>query len=316
MKSVISILKMEWMKFYKDRWIVIFFVLVIGSSGVYCYLNHINSIEKSDWKNNLKIELDVKKAELEQLEIEFEEEPQLLESVKKVYVEDIMCYEYAIYNNIPFNVNSVWKDLYGSKVLIYIITVALIIFCTSSIYDEYQYKTIKQIVSSFTNRKKWLFGKFLFFSLITLAIIVVHILGSFIFGVCLDGFEKPITLIVENEQVKEINMIVSLIKYYSIAYLFELIVIIISQGMSIFLKNPMFSSIITLMVAFGDAVLSKFFCATRWYKYTIFPNINLSKKIYNVSGMLTEPVKAISILVINVVIFIVLYVWYFDKKDI
>lgn len=201
MKSVISILKMEWIKFYKDRWIAMLFVLVIVSSGFFCYLNHINSIKKADWKNNLKAELNIKKAELEKFESEFDDEPQLLENIKKAYEKDIMCYEYALSNNIPFNVNSVWKDLYGSKILMYIITVALIVFSTNSIYDEYQYKTIKQIVSSLTNRKTWLLWKYLFFSMITLVIMIVHILASFAFGVCLDGFERPITLIVENGQI-------------------------------------------------------------------------------------------------------------------
>lgn len=312
---MIKLVRNENMKLGRSMstWIMMgLLVLIILAAAVIVKYN-TKDMEKTDWK--------------EQAKVEIEEEKQLLETVKdnKQYAQEleksIEVKEYQIKHNIPsIQDNLLWSFVEGcAKSVVSLIALFAIVMGGGIVANEFSNGTIKLLLIRPANRWKILLSKYISVLEYSIFMLILLLVSSFLFGGILFGFggiDIPY-LTYAHGQVQEVNMVLHILSVCGLECISLVMMVTLAFMISsVFRNGAMAIGIGVFLLTVGNMItmmLLKF----DWAKYILFANTDLNQYIDGeplIEGMTMQ--FSIIVLIVYFVVFQAIAYLGFTKRDI
>lgn len=318
MRDIISIIQTEQKKIWKKKSNLILLLALVALCIAFGMLNHSTSSSKKTWRADLQKELESTSKSYVDLVENSKDSPEALELFGPIYEENIAIYSYALDHNIPYNVNSAWTNVYNSTLLMNLVLILLLIIVITNFTSEYQFGTIKQLLTTSISRSKWLYSKYLAYVLLAILFLCLQFLASLAIGFLLDGFASPITLEYQNGAVIEVSILTSLLHQYLFHFLFIIVFILIAECLAVLTQSTIATILGSLFVWFGNTILGSFLSEKPWYKYTFFPHIGSGNYMENGLFKAMDGQMAQSLTTVGIYILLLTFASFvvFQKKDI
>ncbi len=318
--SIFKIIKTEFTKILKTKWLLVLFlsiaIIVVGTS----LMSFDNSINSKNWKEEETTHLHSLYNELENYQLNAKNDTTgLNEMFIEITQDDIELYEYSLEHNIPINLRSVWRNVNNCTDYLWLIIIVLVIICVSIFSDDYKYGIIKQEVIRPYSRMKILLGKHLtIFTVSAVAFLTMFIL-SLIIGLILGGNDSICSIILKQleGEIVEINVMNNILLMYLSNFIMCIFVIQIAIFCVVLIRNSILPLLISLGAFLCKDLLNSSFNNNEIYKYTIFPNMDLSQYIYGHEIVFTGNSLGFSLVVFMVYFSLITISTYliFIKKD-
>ena len=319
MKDFISIIQTEYLKIWKKKSNVILTILVVLLCIGFGIINHQNASSQKTWRANAQKDLETYTKEYEELLSDKDQNSKaIVDIVSPIYEKAIATTCYALEHNIPYNVNNALQNIYKSTSLLNVVTIILILIAITNFTNEYQFGTIKQLLTTSISRRKWLLSKCMTYVTLTAIFFLLQLISCFFVGFILDGIGSSITLEYKNGTVIEVSIITSLIHQYIMHFIFATVLLFVATYICALTKTTLPAIVATLGIWFGNTVLGNFLGDYKWYKYTPFPHIGLSNYMEN--GMIKsfdKPMtQSLTIVMIYFISLTLISFYAFQKRDV
>ena len=248
------------------------------------------------------------------------------ENYEKI-VERIHLEKYAIDNNIKYNIliNSqnesailppdarilLMKVFDNFEVLIIFIIIYL--SCTI-ISEEYYSGTIKNILIKPYKRVKILFSKILTDFLIIILVVLILVIFQYVLGGLLFGFESYSLDAIRYNTISQDIETMNLVKYILLLFTTKIFMYVILSSFSLLFGIITNNMALNILISLGAYFLSTFeILKNNITNYIFIYNWDISKYLFTDSTMLWQSIIISSI---SLLIFILLIIIIFNKKDV
>lgn len=316
--NFLKLVKNELFKMSKKKFFLISLILIIVFALSYCFLSFDISITRDNWKLEETAYLNTLYQELNEYQSGNSEINNVL---AEITTEEIQLYEYSINHNIPVNLGNIWSCIYRCTDILWICIIIIVVLCTSMLYDEYRYNTIKQIAIRPFNRFEILAGKQISFLILSLLLYVFCFISTMLAGlIFLGGNNNDSFIMLEqvNGTIYEINILENTFLTYLSYFIMSQVLVSISILFVVLFRNNILSVAAALCVFFGKDILNSLLKDIYIYKYTIFPHIDLTQYLYGKELSLdgNTLLFSVCVLITSFVIINILSYIIFAKKDI
>lgn len=315
MAGRIALIKAEMVKIWKKKGTKGMLLLIVGILVLYSAA--ISGPKMDNWREENSKQLEKLRQEYADA-IEGEEDEGKLEMYADLYEGDIAKYEYSLEHDIPYGVNSTWRFVYLSKIVLNITTFFLMMMIISNMQNEYQYGTIKQILTCPYKRKTILFSKQAAITLYTIITFALQFGITYLLSLIRFQNVGSVTLEYVNNQVVEIDMAQATLHYYLIRLALAIVILWIALGITAVTRSSILTIVVTMGLWLGNMALSNFLGNKPWYPYTIFPNMDAGIWL-NDRGFISmnkDATQSAVVLLVNLAVIVVAYYIYFSKKDV
>ncbi|MBD7907682.1 ABC transporter permease [Sporosarcina sp. Sa3CUA8] len=309
---MLKLLQNEWMKLWskKGTWIMagLMVILIIGLAGIMKWSGSLMD-EESDWKANMRSNLEMEKTSLEMGDLKGES--------KRLAEENVQIYEYRLANDIaPLNDISresmIYNPSVGSIALLLTVIVA-----AGIVASEFSQGTIKMLLTRPVKRWKIMTSKYLaillFGILLMLIGFITTILSAFIFF----PSEGGQALAISGGNVVEVSiwshgLYMLLLSFVNViitaTFAFMIGSVFRSSGMAIGLS---------LFIYFTGNVIVSLLSRFEIVKYLLFTHMDLT--IYESNFVLNDDITlpfSLAVLAVYLIVFLIVSYTVFTKRDI
>lgn len=281
--SVLRIVSAELSRIFKTKWLLtLFLTIAIVVAGTLA-LSSGDSANSENWRDDATAHLNSLYDELEEYQASLETDSMgISEMFVDITQEEIELYEYSLEKDIPVNIKTAWQTVNDCTGNLWIVIVVLIVIYISMISDDYKYGTIKQIAIRPYSRTKILFGKQLAICIVSIGAFLCMFMISLGLGFIFNGSNGNHFIILEQLQgeIFEINIFNNICLMYLANFAVCLLVIQVASLCVILLKKSLVPLLITLGAYLCKDLVNSIFNNKEFYRYTIFPNMDLSQYIY------------------------------------
>ena len=313
-----------WKRLSTKVMLIIMIVIVIAATSIYKYHNVSHNVSNptkisENWKQDLLVNLPVKKAALTQIEKTDKTSP-IIGNMKKNIAED----EYSIVNNIkPESKDSIWTRITkfdNSVPYSLIIALLLIISCSALVAGEFSEGTMKMMISRPYKRFEILTAKLIVILLYGLVLLVTTFLLNFILMGIYFGFNGMGTkeMMWTSSRIIYIPAALKTIIVYGLNFLTVLVYVILAFAISVISRSRSIATGCSLFLLLAGSSLVQIFSSYfSWGKYLPFGLSNFTSFIINGSFVVgTTLAFAIGISAIYSIIFCAAGYFVFQKRDI
>lgn len=308
----------------KKTYVVLSFILLFILTSGGTQLN--SSTNSKTWKEDTKNKISQNDKKIVEWKNEYDKETDI--NKKDVYTQFISelnsentILKYAINNDIPYNVATVWKFTYSNPGLISIVFLYIIFLSSSIVSNEYSMGTIKQVLIKPIRRWRLLISKFVTILIFICFFMTFFFLTKLIIGIILFGGNGygfgSIDIVLNNG----IPIQRDVIHYTLIAYIFDIIKLIGISALAFMLSTLSRSTTLaltfSLILYLSSDLMGIFLSNYSFGKYIIFSNFNLSQYLPgNTVGINSLPLElAILVLIIHSIMFLLITSYTFEKRD-
>lgn len=299
----------------------ILIVVITFGLGLFTYTE-----KDISWKKSAEEQVQRLEKSREEAVKKMSEEPQndstkkINELILSMYDDNLKVLRYCIDKNIPYKVMTPLKFTYEAASIIGLILLFMIVQASNTVANEYSMGTIKQLLMKPYRRWKILLSKYLSIVLISTGFLILLFSISYIVGAMkFSGNGSGIVEVILND-----GMIVerNVVEYTIQAYLFGLVEILMLTALSLMLavifKNVTISIIASIGLWMGGAIATNFLGKYSWYKFLIFPHLDLKQYLPGETPSISDGTIAFSIvmLVVYFIIFISISLAVFTKRDV
>ncbi|QHS21523.1 ABC transporter permease subunit [Virgibacillus sp. MSP4-1] len=220
----------------------------------------------------------------------------------------------------PYERN-VWTFMSDSTGLIALISLFVVIVAADIVASEFSWGTIKMLMIRPFTRGEILLSKFItvvLFQMIILALLFITswLIGGMYFGFAPIDYES-ITF-TNSGQMEAETVSIEILKIYGVEFIRLLVIASLAFMISTIMRSNTFAIGIGVFILLSGNIITGLLRQYEWGKYVLFPNLNLTQYIHNLSppfeGM-TLPFS-IGVNAVYFVIFMVLTWYIFKKRDI
>lgn len=302
--------------------IFLFIFLFAILNGIY----HLKSQSNNEqWKNNLNNKITANQKKIAEWEKEYNEETD--EKKKKVYLDFIAdfdkentIFKYAVDNNIPYNVVTVWKFVYYGSSITFAIFIYIILVSSSILSNEYSLGTIKQTAIKPIKRWKLLTSKFIALISFNCLLFVFLFLTRLLVGFILfnkNGFGN-IDIILDNNMPIERNVIQYTLTTYFLDFIKLIVISSFAFMISVLSRSTTLALTSALILFLSSNLIAGLLSDYSLGKYTLFPNLNLKQFLLGNSVVTSGLSLKFSVIILSLhfIAFSTMSLLTFEKRDI
>lgn len=280
-----------------------------------CFFQASSEVSNENWKDALQKEIDFAKNEIEEHKGTDSEE-----FYEELYRADIVIGEYSLENNIANNVVTPIKFTYNNTFCLSVWIVLLVVLATINFSDEYQFGTIKQILTRPYKRRKILFVKQIFFSGLSILVLFVQIIMSYIVGCFFFGENDAADITIEymNGKIIEIDMRSAMWQTYFSYVVLIVLLISIAFLCVVIIRTTIIPVLMTLTIWLCSSLIVEILSKYEIVRYTIFPHLDLTQYIVGNDLVLKGNTISISLSVLLITYIVIQIITYklFEKRDV
>ena len=313
-----------WKRLSTKVMLIIMIVIVIAATSIYKYHNVSHNVSNptkisENWKQDLLVNLPVKKAALTQIEKTDKTSP-IIGNMKKNIAED----EYSIVNNIkPESKDSIWTRITkfdNSVPYSLIIALLLIISCSALVAGEFSEGTMKMMISRPYKRSEILSAKLLATLFYGLVLLVTTFLLNFILLGIFYGFNDmgAKEMMWTSTKIIYIPAALKTIIIFGLDFLKVIVYVILAFAISAISRSRSIATGFSLfLLLVGGEIAQTLAIFFNWGKYLPFGMSDFGS-IVNIGACIegTTLAFAIGISVIYSIIFCAAGYLVFEKRDI
>jgi ABC-2 type transport system permease protein len=306
----------------KTLFFCLILILAICISGTRVY-----NQEKlmTDWKYDLKNQISQINTQNQniQKDLNKETDPKII----KAYTDGIsnnnnqlLLLKYALDNNIPYNVTTVWRFIESISWIIYWIAIFVLVQTSNSVSFEYTNGTMKQILIRPFKRWKILLSKYLsvLFNIICLFLLIF--LAAFIIGSILfksNGF-GGYDIILSNGSLVKVSLIMITLKKYTINLIVLILLASFAFMISTVSKSNSLALTLSLLLLFSGRIIPSFVEKFFWCKYFLAFDFGLDQLILNSdNGLKNVSLQFLSFsFAVYLIVFLSISYTMFSKRDV
>lgn len=287
-------------------------ILMVVGVGLLTNFNVNKNVYNDDWKKQLQIENDGILAKMK----EIPEENRVFQNYKKT----IAMNNYRIENDIKPNSSiNAWTFVKEAKPILSFVGLFTIIIAASIVASEFSWGTIKLTIIRPYSRFQILLAKYITVLLISLILIALLFLSSFILGVILFGLHgDSVQLTYQHGKIIQENMALYLIKYFLLSSVNLWVTATMAFTISTVFRNSSIALGISLFAYFTGGITTGIIARKfEWAKYILFANTDLN--MYNNGSILVKGMTStfsVTILSIYLIVFLGISFISFIKRDI
>ncbi|MFC6293604.1 hypothetical protein BHU61_10520 [Macrococcus epidermidis] len=296
------------MKSRKLLWIILIFLIVFAIASIIAQYQPNYS---DNWKSELNQENKNYETQL------------TIDNIHPILKKDIenkkKINEYRIKNNIPPVKENVFEDMLKTSGLIEFVIIGMIILSSDIVSSEFSNKTIKFLLIRPYHRWQFIISKFI--SLIIISTILLIIIGvvTLITSMIANqfNFESTNLFINQNNEIYNGNLLKLTLQFYGSSLVSIIFYVSLGLMISTLLRSSMLAVGLSLLIMITSNSLVALSEKIDILKYTPVPNIDMSSFIYHLN--LNDDINivfAILTLFIYVIVFIIISIIYFEKKDV
>lgn len=312
---MISLIRAELIKILGKKSTKVSFIIAVVLMVLSCVFQAASEVNSQNWREDVRQQIDYALKEIEENKGTEQED-----FYEELYRPDVAIGEYSLEHNIANNVVTPMKFTYNNTFAMGVWVVLLVILAAINYADEYQFGTIKQILTRPYKRSTILFVKQVVFIGISAVILFVQMAVSYLVGMAFfsENGTTAITLDYVNNKVMEIDMSTSLWQTYVAYVILAIILIAISYLLITIFRTSTLPIVLTLAVWLCSGVITMALSKYEIIRYTIFPHLKLTQYIKGNDLVLQGNTIGLSALVLGVTFLIVELVEYslFKKRDI
>lgn len=312
---MINLIKAELIKITGKKSTKIAIVIVLVLMVCSCIFQATSEADSTNWRELLQQEVDFAKSEIEEnkgtdMEAFYEE----------LYRADVAIGEYSLEHNIANNVVTPIKFAYKNTFCMSVWVILLLILAAINFSDEYQFGTIKQILSRPYKRSRILFIKQIVFLGISLVVMLLQMAISYLVGIIF--FEKngvsDVTIDYVNGKVIEIDMSTALWQTYFSYIVIITFLIAVAYLLIAIVRTTIMPVIISLSIWLSADLIAESLSKYEIIRYTFFPHLNLTQYIVGNNLVIDGNTIGLSLLVLAITYIVIEIFTYriFDKRDI
>ncbi|KYC92345.1 ABC transporter permease [Heyndrickxia sporothermodurans] len=311
MNKLLYLVKGEIYKIQKSNQLLISIMLlfiIVLSSGI---SNWISISKEHNWKESLKEQI--------------EENQMLVKDLREVgntsdlkYINelenDILKDKYSISHNINEK-SSVFGFIKKNGNICFLVNIILMIFASNIMAKEERWGTIKFLLIRPYSRSKIILSKYLTVFLLAIGFYLLLIILLGIIGVIIYGFGslRSVTLIVQDGQVLEHNLIVTVLKQYIYNFLPILAYTSLAFMISTILRSNGLAIAVSIIVSTLGGMISSAISKFNLSRYILFTNTDLNKYLSN--SFSTNDMFSITVIIIYTILFLLISLLVFKKRD-
>ena len=272
-------------------------------------------VNNYNWREKEVAEAESIKSRLEEVDYSDESAESIIVTVDQVRLDLI---NYSLDKDIPLDLDTPWQFVYKSKSILNIIIIFIIVLSANIIYKEFAYGTIKPILIKPFSRSEVLLSKQLAVMLISVGLIVFQIVIATIVGFVMFGKNGAITIILSslNDSVIEINVVKNIVSYYLFSLIKIALLSTVSMLIALFIKKSVLPILLGMLLWMGNSIFGSLFESYEQYKYTIFPNLDLTQYLYGNQVVIKNSTIQFSLLIIVIYFIIFQMISYYRFKHV
>lgn len=312
---MIKLITNECMKLFFRRGVLIALVLfVVLTAGANIAIKKLDDAltAKADWHQSVQ-------AQIQDVKTQLDSSSALSPERRAELTNELKVQEYSLAHDIDPNPVSVWRGMNNALFLSSVIGLFLIVFASGILTKEFEWGTIKLLLTRPPTRTKIFLSKLLTLVLTAVGLYVLLLVVSFITSLFMYGFSnlgQPLVSMGKNGQIALTSPLVPLLADCGYRFIETFILLAIAYSLSILLGNNSAAIVITLVLSVSGSPLGFFVEKYTWLKYYLFLHADLSGYAQGnppVPGM--GITSSLAIIVIYLLIFL-LASWYsFQRRD-
>ena len=310
-----ALIRAEFVKIFGKKSTKVALVVIFIITAISCIFQASTEVNDTNWREKVQEELEIAESEIEDHKGTESEEFYV-----SLYQSDIEIAKYCLENNIAKDVMTPIKFAYENKFCMGVWVVVLVMIAAINFSDEFQFGTIKQILTRPYKRSKILLVKQIVFVLLSAASLLLQLGVSYLIGVIFfdknSGSEVTVDFI--NGNIIEIKMITALWQtFFSYMIILLFLMAVVFLLVSVF-RTCLMPIILSLLVWMGSNTVASVFSKYKIIKYTVFPHLDLTQYIKGNELVLEGNTMTYSLIIIVVSFLIVQSATYtiFSKRDI
>ena len=288
------------------------FVLLLGNgiiAKIYAddYLNDYSD----DWKSELQAE---NKELKENLKEAGHDNP-----MAEIYQEELSENNYYLKHNIkPTNYGAL-QFVYDNRDFLPVVSLLTIIVSAGIVANEFRWGTIKLLLIRPVSRTKILFSKYFSTLLFALGALVFILIGSWLIGAVLFGFDglNPKTLQLSQNGAEYTSVLSQITSGYGYKLINLVMMATFAFMISAVFRNSSLAIGIAIFLMFAGNTIVAAFSQHSWAKFILFANTDLQQ--YQTNNVFIEGMTlsfSISVLIVYYIVFIALAWIFFTKRDV
>lgn len=291
--------------------ILIVLILMVGN----CLLQATNETNIKNWKEETQKFVEKTGKELEEGKGTEDEE------FNEIFLrDDYEVAKYCLENEIPYNVVTPVKFVYGNTFMLPILMILLLFIAIFNFIDEFQFGTIKQILTRPYRRSTILGIKQIVFSILAVFVFLLQILISYIIGILF--FHQNGNTVIDvkylDGKIIQINMVKEIFQSVGAYFVAFLLLLGIAYLLICLVRNSILPVITTAVLWYGSGMITEYLKKKAIIKYTIFPHLDLTQYIQGKELVLSGNTLALSIVIlaIHFIVIEAVVFYLFKKRDI
>lgn len=306
--------------FYILASIIVVTSLLATMSGLF-FDEGTKSFSKDNWEQEVNQEISV--LQKENAALENKSELTFSETMEmEINKDNIERYTYHLKQNIiPPSHSSLFNNLNTASFLIVLVAILSVLVSSNMIPKEFEYGTIKNLISSPFSRTKILLSKYItiicFILFLMFLMYITVAVSSFIF---FDIDRSQYLVFHSGDNYNHVTFWPYFLKVILFKFIYLLTINTLAFALSIYLKNSSLSIIITLAITFLSGPLVSFLSdKTQLVKFFLTENWDLTKYLPTGSNPIIDSMSvqfSFIVIICYMSIMIIPAFFYFHKKDI
>lgn len=277
LKQILKLIINELYKTFFQKKTLAFVGILICSILIIAYYN-CESDKGTDWRNNTQQQISNLKNNISSTKSKKDLSNSDNDMIK-FQQEQLKILEYRLTNDLPDNVTTPLKFIYNCSNLIYLIVLYIAVFSANIVANEYSWGTIRQMLIKPVKRWKILLAKYLSMVVVSIILCTLLYILSYLIGFILFSKNNASMndVIMLNGNIVERNMF----QYVILSTLSQIFSIVIISSLTLLVATIVragsLATITTLVIYFGSFIGENYISKLSIYKFTLPPNLMLSK---------------------------------------
>lgn len=313
---MIKLLQNEFMKLFFRRGILIslalFVLLVIGGDIIVKKVDGVFT-DQSSWKQTVI-------NEIRDLQTQLDSSSELSTENRTMLQNEIKVKEYYLAHEWNPQAESLWKGISNSLFFSSMITLFLVVIASGIMVKEFEWGTIKLLMTRPATRTKVFLSKYVTLLLTAVGLYVLFLVVSFMTFLILYGtanIGQPVVSIGSTGDIQLVPQIVPILQACGYKLVETVVLLTLAFSLSILFGNSSAAIVISMVLSVSGGPLSFFALTYPWLKYYLFLHTDLS--VYANGGTSILPGVtlpfSVTILVIYLLAFLMLAWYLFYKRD-
>lgn len=267
---------------------------------------------KDDWHQSVR-------AEILDLKTQLASSSALSPERRTEFANQLKVLEYSLAHDINPNPENVWKGLNISLFFSSAIGLFMVVFASGILTKEFEWGTIKLLLTRPPTRTKVFVSKYLTLLLTAVGLYLLLLVVSFVTLLFMYGFANitlPIVSTDANGAIAFTSPLVPLLAACGYKLVATVILLTVAYALSVLLSNNSAAIVITLVLSVSGGPLGFFIERYPWLKYYLFLHTDLSGYAEGNPPVPGVPLSfSIMIIVIYLLVFLLASWFLFQKRD-